>query len=403
MNLPAEWRKKPVGNLFDVQLGKMLSQKAKSGRQYPYLANFNVRWGNFHLSQLNEMAFSERERRKYQLKKGDLLMCEGGEIGRCAIWNGDDGIYYQKAVHRIRPLSNEACTEYLYCFMQFIAAKGQLSRLVGETSIAHLTREKLLALPIIVPVLSEQKAIAGLLSTWDKAIEKTERLVKKKEKQFGWLLSNLIYEPGKKVEEHGWRSVNLRQVCQVFASNVDKKTLPNEESVFLCNYMDVYRNYYITSKLSFMRASATPVEIERFQLKLFDVLLTKDSETPDDIANSACVTEELDNLLCGYHLAILRPKKKLFGPYLNFALHTPKVRNMFSRQANGATRFGITLSAYEKVEIPLPPINEQKEIVEILTMAQQEIEGLKTLVGKYKTQKRGLMQKILTGTWRVKR
>jgi len=90
------------------------------------------------------------------------------------------------------------------------------------------------------------------------------------------------------------------------------------------------------------------------------------------------------------------------GAYLNFALHTPRIRYEFSRQANGATRFGLTMQAYNMVEIPLPPLEEQKQIAETLSTAQQEIDLLKQLADKYKTQKRGLMQKLLTGEWRIK-
>jgi type I restriction enzyme S subunit len=82
------WPLAKVGDLFDVQLGKMLSPKAKEGEQFPYLANFNVQWGKFNLENLNTMNFSEREKQKYSLEKGDILVCEGGEAGRCAIWEG---------------------------------------------------------------------------------------------------------------------------------------------------------------------------------------------------------------------------------------------------------------------------------------------------------------------------
>ena len=142
MKIPDGWKKQNIGNLFDVQLGKMLNEKAKKGIQYPYLANFNVRWGNFDLSKTNKMFFSEKEREKYFLQKGDLLMCEGGEIGRCAVWLGTHkGIFYQKALHRLRPTSEECTTEYLYVYMQFVASRGLLVRFVGESSIAHLTVE----------------------------------------------------------------------------------------------------------------------------------------------------------------------------------------------------------------------------------------------------------------------
>ena len=97
------WPKRLAGDLFDIQLGKMLSEKARTGMQRPYLANFNVRWGRFDLSDLNQMAFSEREQEKFSIQPNDLLMCEGGEIGRCAVWTDQScSLFYQKALHRLR-------------------------------------------------------------------------------------------------------------------------------------------------------------------------------------------------------------------------------------------------------------------------------------------------------------
>jgi len=290
-----------------------------------------------------------------------------------------------------------------YIFQYLLFNYQNIRALSNNSGQGNLNLGLVKIIPIMLPPLLEQKAIADLLSTWDKAIEITEQLIQAKEKQFKWLIGELISKPGKKIEKHcGWNAVRLRDLCKVLTSNVDKKTLPNEASVLLCNYMDVYKNYYITPKLNFMRATATSVEVEKFQLKFHDVLLTKDSETPSDIANSACVIDELKNVLCGYHLTILRPGEKIFGPYLNFVLHTPRIRYEFSRQANGATRFGLTLSAYKKIEIQFPSIDKQKEIAGVLTMSQEEIGSLLVLVEKYKNQKRGLMQKILTGEWRVK-
>src|SRR5438270_2034391 len=98
------WPVHKAGDLFDIQLGKMLSEKARAGVQSPYLANFNVRWGRFDLSTLNEMAFSDSDREKFSIQQEDLLMCEGGEIGRCAVWTDRlSSLFYQKALHRLRP------------------------------------------------------------------------------------------------------------------------------------------------------------------------------------------------------------------------------------------------------------------------------------------------------------
>src|SRR5216683_1568212 len=104
-----------------------------------------------------------------------------------------------------------------------------------------------------------------------------------------------------------WRRVSLRSVAEVRFSNVDKKTSPGELPVRLCNYMDVYANDYIVSGMPFMHASATKSEIARFRLQQGDVIITKDSETPDDIGIPAVVDDAAENLVCGYHLALIRP------------------------------------------------------------------------------------------------
>ncbi|NLL84408.1 MAG: hypothetical protein GX230_09245 [Lentisphaerae bacterium] len=123
-NLPEGWARSVLGDNFDVQLGKMLSEKAKAGLQLPYLANFNVRWGYFDFKKLNTMAFSDQEKKKYKLLKDDLLICEGGEIGRCAVWkNLDFEIYYQKALHRVRPKNDKAITKFLCFYIQLIISQ----------------------------------------------------------------------------------------------------------------------------------------------------------------------------------------------------------------------------------------------------------------------------------------
>jgi hypothetical protein len=101
-----------------------------------------------------------------------------------------------------------------------------------------------------------------------------------------------------------WHSTELRNLADVRISNVDKKTYPAERPVKLCNYMDVYSNDYLTSQIPFMQASASLQEIERFALRRGDVIITKDSETPDDIGIAAVLTEDIEHLICGYHLHI---------------------------------------------------------------------------------------------------
>ena len=98
------WKRVPLGSVADLCLGKMLDKDKNRGEPLPYLANVNVRWGEFDLSELRTMRFEPHEHERYGLKFGDIVMCEGGEPGRCAIWKEElPGMMIQKALHRIRP------------------------------------------------------------------------------------------------------------------------------------------------------------------------------------------------------------------------------------------------------------------------------------------------------------
>jgi type I restriction enzyme S subunit len=162
--LPAAWELLPVHRHFDAKLGKMLSPASKTGRQmFPYLANRNVQWDRLDLSDLDEMEFSGQEREKYQLEFGDVLVCEGGEVGRTAVWrNAMPNCYFQKAVHRLRS-RGEILPEYFSAYMRFAASTGRFSHLSSQTSIAHLTAEKLAQLLVPTPSVGEQRSIVGLL------------------------------------------------------------------------------------------------------------------------------------------------------------------------------------------------------------------------------------------------
>jgi len=174
----------------------------------------------------------------------------------------------------------------------------------------------------------------------------------------------------------GWRRVRLRYLADIRTSNVDKKSYDDGEPVRLCNYTDVYHNEYITDGMDFMRATASDREIERFSLRKGDVVITKDSESWDDIGIPACVAEDLDQVVCGYHLTILRPIGDLYGPYLLRALRGPEVLRQLHLAARGITRYGLSLSGINDLEIPLPPPAEQRAIAANLDRETARIDAL---------------------------
>lgn len=164
-----------------------------------------------------------------------------------------------------------------------------------------------------------------------------------------------------------WQKCRLDAVADVLFSNVDKHTIEGEVPVRLCNYVDVYGNEKITAGIDFMEASAEPREIAKFQLRSGDVLVTKDSEEPDDIAISALVAEELPGVICGYHLALIRQRStRISGPFLAWLHSSKQFRAQYEAKAVGVTRFGLSQSAFKEALIPLPPISEQQRITAYL-------------------------------------
>ena len=176
-----------------------------------------------------------------------------------------------------------------------------------------------------------------------------------------------------------------------------KKTVEGEKTVRLCNYMDVYKNEYITSSLPFMWATARNSEITKFLLKKGDVIITKDSEKPDDIAVPAYVIDSFEYLVCGYHLALIRPNQRyVLGSFLSKSIQLDFYRNYFYKLANGSTRFGLTTDSIHGVTLRLPSIREQKKIAEILTSVDRVIELTEREINKLKDLKKGIMQELLT-------
>ena len=171
-----------------------------------------------------------------------------------------------------------------------------------------------------------------------------------------------------------WPMEPLCVLADIRLSSVDKKILLGEHSVRLCNYTDVYYNRFIHSGMEFMNATANDREIGKCALRMDDVVITKDSEKHDDIGIPALIREEIRNLVCGYHLAILRPSKHICGPYLFYALSTTNVQQKFHSYANGITRFGLRKADIGLVELPVPPCSEQRAIAHILGTLDDKIE-----------------------------
>ncbi|MFI0399584.1 MAG: restriction endonuclease subunit S [Thiolinea sp.] len=192
--IPKEWELPKIGEIFSLQLGKMLSQVAKTGKaELPYLGNKNVQWNEFDFTTLETMSFSEPEKEKFKLIYGDLLVCEGGDVGRSAIWKDElSECYYQKAIHRLRPINKKVLPSFALRFMHYAKSTGILLNFTSQTSIAHLTREKLAEVPIFLPSLLEQEILTKKFDLVDVRISTEIKLLEKLRKQKAGLMHDLL-------------------------------------------------------------------------------------------------------------------------------------------------------------------------------------------------------------------
>ncbi len=197
-----------------------------------------------------------------------------------------------------------------------------------------------------------------------------------------------------------WEVRRLKTLASVQLSNVDKKSVEGQEIVHLCNYTDVYYNERITRDLDFMSATATPEQVHRFSLRAGDVLITKDSESWTDIAVPAVVADDLPGVLCGYHLAHIRPGANNQGAFLSWAFAAVGLRDQFQVSANGITRFGLGGDAIRTGLFAVPPDPEQRAIAAFLDREAGRIDGLvskkERLIELLQEQRTALITRIVT-------
>lgn len=177
----------------------------------------------------------------------------------------------------------------------------------------------------------------------------------------------------------GWRTVPIKAACYYTVSNVDKHSLEDEIPVRLCNYTDVYKNDRVSPDLELMSATATKDEIDKFRLEVGDVVITKDSESWDDIAIAAYVEGTAEDFVCGYHLAFMRPKSGLLdGRFLFRCVQSRPVALQLELEATGVTRYGLPKGAIGNALIPLPTLETQRLIADYLDRETTRIDALVT-------------------------
>jgi type I restriction enzyme S subunit len=318
----------------------------------------------------------------WMVKRGDII------VNKLLAWMGAIGVSHYEGVtspaynilRGILPLNPDF---YHYLFRTGIYLREFKSRSRGIMAMRlRLYFDEFGQIPLVYPPLADQTAIVHFLDYYghlvNQAIRGKRRLIELLNEQKQAIIHHAVtrsLDPNVRLKFSGvdwlgavpehWEVKTLKQIAVVRLSGVDKHTAEGETSVRLCNYTDVYNRDQIDSEISFMVATAREAEIAAFSLRAGDVLITKDSETPNDIAVPALVTETLEDVICGYHLALIRPdEKEMSGEYLFHAFCAPSLARQFSVAANGVTRYGLSKHAIKTAIVTVPPIKEQRAICE---------------------------------------
>ena len=349
---------------------------------------------------------SDVESSKILFRSGDIIFGKRRAYQRKLAVADFDGICSAHAMV-LRPKTDVVLEEFLPFFMQsdiFMdrAVKISVGGLSPTINWRDLAKEE-----FALPPLEEQRRIAEVLA----AIECSDnRHLDLSKACIDAYYSCLSTHFGSRFSAMGngaprgsfgmpWPVMELQSLSEIRVSNVDKKVNPSERPVDLCNYTDVYSNHLITSDIDFMQGSCTPVELEKFQLYEGDVLITKDSEDPMDIGVPAIVTKSLDNVVCGYHLAIIRPNsERLNSLFLSHYLSSTRAKCYLYQIAQGVTRFGLTKPGIEQFPICCPPMSEQQSIGNMLDLLRRKASVAADRSCQIRVMKKRFMEKTLEGT-----
>ena len=351
---PTPWPKVKLGEIADLDLGKMLDQKKNKGTPRHYLANIDVRWGYFNLGNLKEMLFKDSELERYGLRYGDIVMCEGGEPGRCAIWKEQRlGVMYQKALHRIRP--HEGIDfRFLYYYFLLLGRKNGFAGLFTGSTIKHMPKDKLALVEIPLPPLPVQRRIADVLSAYDDLIENNRRRIAILEETARLAYRKWFVErhfPGHEcvsIEDgipHGWEKVHLGDCVVTNLQSYRATELPSQ-----INYIDIssVKEGRVLEKKHLCSHEA-PGRARRIA-RSGDVIW---SNVRPNLKSYALILEPEADDVFSTGFTILTPKSIPYS-FLYFFVSTDEFVSYLDNMVTGATYPAVRPGDFEQAELLLP-------------------------------------------------
>jgi type I restriction enzyme, S subunit len=371
--LPEGWTVSTVGELGQVQLGKMLDRAKNQGSPVSYLRNINVRWFDFALEDLKSVRVSDEELARFSVEDGDLFICEGGEPGRCAVWrNGSNTMVYQKALHRFRTKGAILPVLLMYRLRQE-AEIGRLHEWFSGSTIKHLTRENFVKFEVPVPPLAEQKRIAdkleavlGRVDACRARLDRVPGLLKRFRQSVlaaatsgklteEWRMTNGVSEE--------WKDVRLGQIADVHGgiTKDSKKQLISDEEIPYLRVANVQRGYLDLTEIKTIRIPAA--KAESLLLRPGDVLFNEGGDI-DKLGRGWVWEGQIPR--CSYQNHVFRARLSSRGDQPKYISWWGNFRGLeyFLRSGKQTTNLAsINKSMLCDLPISLPSPAEQQEIV----------------------------------------
>ena len=419
-DIPENWEWVHINQVAETSLGKTMDKEKNTGDYYPYLCSINVYWDGISLEKVKEARFTVEDKEKYLLKKGDLLICEGGDVGRSAIWNFDKEMYYQNALHRVR-FYEGVLPQYFRLMIECYKGLGIIERYCKGVTIKHLVQNSLYAIWFPLPPLAEQKRIVAkieellpLIDRYEKAWSKLEDFNKRFPVDMQKSLLQMAIQ-GKLVDqrpEEGtgedlYRKIQAEKQLLVKSDKIKKeKTLPEiteDEIPFeipdswkwvrLQNIVSVLGDgihgtpvfdetgeYYFVNGNNLVNGSivvkADTKKVSAGEYDKYKKPLDENSiliSINGTIGNYAFYAGEpiiLGKSACYFSVLIGVDKK-----YIRHLLNTKFFTDYAVKEATQTTIKNVSLKAMRMFPIPLPPLAEQKRIVakleEILPLCER--------------------------------
>lgn len=402
--LPKDWKIKELSEVATIQTGLAKGKNnLKNPVSLPYLRVANVQDGYFDLSEIKTIEASSAEVERYRLKPNDVLLTEGGDfdkLGRGHIWRGQiDPCLHQNHIFVVRPNPQILKPEFLtaltashYGRTYFLSCSKQ------TTNLASVNSTQLKQFPVLLPPMREQEEITKIVGCWDRVIEQAEKLIAAKSRIKRGLMQQLLTGKRRYAEFDGqeWKTKELKNVGKIESGGTPDTSLPENwnGSINWCTPTDI-------TSLQTRYLGPTVRKLSERGLKNSSAkLLPPNSVIVCTRATIGDCAINIVEMATNQGFKSIVPNENVETEFLYHSIVFSKKRLL--RLAAGSTFGEVSKSDFERITISLPPLEEQRRIAAVLNACDQEITLLKQQLDALKRQKRGLMQKLLTGQIRVK-